>query len=681
MSGASISGAVFGSLQNGVSRVRCLRPFASVLNKPRPDTLDEPALKGLQLIGWYCVRQTCQTGLSKDDVEFHCAYFPGPTDIALILCRAEREGYQAELYTRSNAGVFSRNEHRSSSFSLPSDPLLINKSLHIAVQSAIADSSYLRSYEITSTLERQDYWQEWKSRIADFCNPNWLRALPRSSGIKRSYSILGVSNLAVETTQKAFFLKTAPGDRSELPIRTTESSGDTAVVGTDAHLNGARDVSQNQKIEDARASKLDYATTLSNDADSLRMQAGDGQQKPSTTPLSDEYKEGRDGSTIVGAESSNNYRSILSNLKARFISWGRFRKLRIISPVLAVIVLIVLAGMLIANLMRHRPQNPMANDEASQATTIGLEPVRSDPGWELHWDAGSPSLRAAKAGVLTITDGSHVRKLELDRSQLLIGRVRYVPETQDVNFRLQIYTQNNRGLSESVRILGNTFSGPSGSTADIAHEIRPAGTSTLPNRNSVSNLHSPSFVKPDSDANLKSSVRGSGNQQSHAIGANRDELPPLSRTPLSGGTPDARLTRSKPVAKLAVESVPRQPQKASIAAKSIARSSAAVLTDPSVMPSYIGPQPLQKPAPNVTSLSAEIGSIRQVEIQVYIDDSGRVTNARVVNADHNASSVLEKAAISAALQWTFEPARLHSHPTSSTHKILFRFNRPHESAR
>ena len=556
VSGASISGALFGSLQDGVSHVRSLQPFSSVLDEAVPNMLSAPGLKGLRLIGWYCVRQTDQAGLSTEDIDFHCAYFPRRTDIALILSRAKTDGYRAELYARSTAGVFSRDDHRFSSFSLPGDPLLINRSLYLAVQSAIADSSGLRPYEITSTSERQDRWQEWKSRVPAFCKPKWLRARHGGSRSKGPYSILGVADLATKAAPIAFPAKSSLA----------------------------------------------------------------GEQQPTTTRLSREDE----------------------NLKARALPSGGVRLLRIISLWL---VVVMLAATLAIILLRYRPQAFTAKDEGSLAASMGFEAVRSDPGLELHWNASALALKTAKTGVLTITDGSQVRKLELDRAQLETGRVHYVPETQDVNFRLEVYTQNNRNLSESVRILGNTLAGTSSSKADTAHKIPPKDTLTSPNRNSVSNLHRPSAVKP-AEAKPNSSM-----------------------------------------AQLAVRDAQNQPKEASLVApppskpKPVTPGPPVALSDQSGMPSYIGPQPLQKPTPNVTALSAGIDSIREVGVEVYIDDSGRVTNARIVNANSNANSALEKAAISDALQWTFEPARLHGKAISSTHKILFRFNRSHENAR
>ncbi|HMF74385.1 MAG TPA: TonB family protein, partial [Bryobacteraceae bacterium] len=67
-----------------------------------------------------------------------------------------------------------------------------------------------------------------------------------------------------------------------------------------------------------------------------------------------------------------------------------------------------------------------------------------------------------------------------------------------------------------------------------------------------------------------------------------------------------------------------------------------------------------------------------VEVQVTIDPTGHVSAAHALN-DSSVKSVLSSAAVSAARQWTFQPATLRGEKVSSEHTILFEF-RPEAQA-
>jgi TonB family protein len=721
--GVFVGGALFGTLQEGLTHVRSLRPFSSRLVqaivsrraslgdlKERINRLgDEPALKDLQLIGWYCIRPMGKVGLSQDDIEFHRSYFPRLTDIALILRRAEKDGYRAELYARSHAGAFSLEDHRFSSFYLPTGPSVITEPVQLPIQSAIDDNFYLRSYEITRPLKWRDHRKEWESRARTLINPNWLRVLLRKSEFNPRQSISAAIDRAVEAIP---VVESRIG--SDFANRPTKPSTDATVVVNDIRSAGAANVFHNEQVEDSTFSKFGETSISPRERGLAQEEAQAGKQRPSTAPLFGESKDERKAVTeenaSAGPASSIAENPVLSIRETKPILRNKFRLLGVISTWA---VVLMLAGMLGLILLQHRTLNLFSGKEegTNPATTLGFEPVRNGSAWDLHWDVRTPALKSAKNGVLTITDGVHVRKLDFDRSKLDTGRIRYVPEAQDVSFRLQIYTSNNHTLSESVRILTGRSAGLQPANA---HGPQLLVSRSAPDRKSVSNLDISRAAKPGDSSNLRLPLVGHSNVPSSSASPNYDHSSPARA--LHEAKPEARSITSDPAGALAIESAegkrkqmagrtgiasnqnsiaqsasenaqkvtPIQGQMSNTPASSMAgnppmatklipRSPATTLSGQPTEGSYVGPQPLRKSIPNLASLGATISSVREVQVEVYIDASGRVTNTRLANADSDPNSILDSASISAARQWIFEPARSHGRAINSVYKVLFRF--------
>jgi hypothetical protein len=68
---------------------------------------------------------------------------------------------------------------------------------------------------------------------------------------------------------------------------------------------------------------------------------------------------------------------------------------------------------------------------------ITLSVVHDGAALRVEWDPESAQIRDAAEGTLTITDGSHVSKLPLERRELHTGAATYWPESHHVEFRLE----------------------------------------------------------------------------------------------------------------------------------------------------------------------------------------------------------------------------------------------------
>jgi TonB family protein len=76
-------------------------------------------------------------------------------------------------------------------------------------------------------------------------------------------------------------------------------------------------------------------------------------------------------------------------------------------------------------------------------------------------------------------------------------------------------------------------------------------------------------------------------------------------------------------------------------------------------------------ATNVGPLA--VSAPTDVEVEVRIDDEGRVTEARVLNNRSN-NGLLASAALAAAKEWIFEPAKMQGKSVPGDHTIDFHFH-------
>ncbi|MBV8551442.1 MAG: TonB family protein [Acidobacteriaceae bacterium] len=93
---------------------------------------------------------------------------------------------------------------------------------------------------------------------------------------------------------------------------------------------------------------------------------------------------------------------------------------------------------------------------------------------------------------------------------------------------------------------------------------------------------------------------------------------------------------------------------------------------PTPAPSYIPPQPLSRTLPSFGHTHGiPTYGVTEIDIQVRIDEHGRVTDAQVRTASEHVSGALTAEAIAAARQWTFTPAKLNGKNIPCDHTIAF----------
>lgn len=93
-------------------------------------------------------------------------------------------------------------------------------------------------------------------------------------------------------------------------------------------------------------------------------------------------------------------------------------------------------------------------------------------------------------------------------------------------------------------------------------------------------------------------------------------------------------------------------------------------------PAYVSPQPLKQALPDVSLLApGEIEGPLRVEVRVKINESGRVTDALLINGS-KISENLTNALLNAAKRWSFAPAKRDGKPVVGEHTIVFQFGGP-----
>jgi TonB family protein len=99
-----------------------------------------------------------------------------------------------------------------------------------------------------------------------------------------------------------------------------------------------------------------------------------------------------------------------------------------------------------------------------------------------------------------------------------------------------------------------------------------------------------------------------------------------------------------------------------------------VSAGPETAPNYVPARALKQPLPDTKLFAVpDIPEGAEVDVQVRIDENGVVTEARVKNGTKD-NDLLRSAALEAAKQWIFEPAKIGGKNVASEHMIAFQFH-------
>jgi hypothetical protein len=330
-----------------------------------------------------------------------------------------------------------------------------------------------------------------------------------------------------------------------------------------------------------------------------------------------------------------------------------------------------------------RKRIPAAVAARDNSAALGMRVQAQGDALLVSWDRQSEMIRSAESAVLEISDGSRYREIHLDSNEIANGSLLYRPASSDVALRLRLSRKHGSTTSESIRVLdgSNMPSGPN--SIGKAHLNAVAGTHPLiraapTTASNQATLAAARSVPRDLRAELRKPPgrdtaegvpqpgrRGSGtgapasreapssegrqreNQRAMAVKATGSQHPPEAAT--------ARSTRATNPAR--VVEIPEAGQ---------------MRTAPRPSRVYVPPRPIKQVMPSGVSGGTVIFRPVQIEVQVRIDETGRVSELHLTKVSEQNES-LARSALTAAKEWIFQPATIDGKNVPSDHIIEFRF--------
>ncbi len=355
----------------------------------------------------------------------------------------------------------------------------------------------------------------------------------------------------------------------------------------------------------------------------------------------------------------------------------------------------------------------------------------------LGWNRHHPAVRNTKGGILQIDDGPQHRRISLDAAQISNGSVLYRPNSDDVIFRLEVEGAQGGKVSESMRVLEAAKPSTPDLSAPAATPVvsqTPAPPQQMDNATRdgkpPAQSSSVSVPKPtamvaqrtvEAAANRSAAVQTTASRQVTRVpnaqpsppDHNAVETPPVKQKAEAKGEVASDIVPPAPVQpgrSVPAASAPGGPAPAAATNQTEAArntsplgtntpsapvterqnplpSSNSAPTPPannpiqqavqprtSALADYRAPRPLRQILPNISQLApGTLAMAGKVEVIVKVNESGRVTEAHVINGARKINASLIGAAILAAKQWIFEPATLGGKRVPSEHSIVFQF--------
>jgi TonB family protein len=342
-------------------------------------------------------------------------------------------------------------------------------------------------------------------------------------------------------------------------------------------------------------------------------------------------------------------------------------------PLWLLLVLTLALALGFFKLQRRRPSpaSDTARPPAMAAAAPRAIPARLElqveaegKGLNVRWNPQSDAIAQAAEGKLTIFDNKNSRAIGLNAQQLTSGHVFYQPGSKRVEFQLVVIGREGKVTEESVLALLSK-------TEDNASSIGLPGTSSKADQDKetarsihpVPKVFTIPLVRQSATKADPIIIKDASPEASVPV-----NLAPITIPVVNPGLVNARVAPAPPP-------VAERPQTVEpIANRAVPESkptiSPAELFHDAVVKTKVSPVLPQGTAP----LFPVAGSV-EVVVRVHIDERGGVTGAEVVSkgVKFEINRRLETAAINAAKQWRFEPARLNDKPVSVDYYITFVF--------
>ncbi len=292
------------------------------------------------------------------------------------------------------------------------------------------------------------------------------------------------------------------------------------------------------------------------------------------------------------------------------------------------------------------PASPShAAAEPAPQPSIGLHAERQNADLQLTWDRGSPVIVQATSAVLSIEDGEARRTIPLHAAQVHTGSILYTPVSDQVQMELAVTTPSE-SATESVLVL-LPKKGPVRTVAILPPVLAQSSQSAAPKSTSPIAPAKP-FTAPPASPRKSAPVVPLSEPPALAVGSS----PPAVADTSPWSRPSFNF---QPPATPSTAATELKPQRTPVSA-----------------PVYRGARPVHKVQPTLRVPLRNLSSkVTAVEVMVAIDESGKVVKAEP-QPQPGVNPVMMSAALQAARQWTFDPARRGDQPVAS--EMLLRFN-------
>jgi hypothetical protein len=131
-------------------------------------------------------------------------------------------------------------------------------------------------------------------------------------------------------------------------------------------------------------------------------------------------------------------------------------------PWLLVPALLAIGGIMAFRVYRDSP-NASANQSLPEAVLpLRLSVAERNNQLDITWDRNASTVVRANRGLLSISDGTTKRDLDLSGPQLRNGRVLYSRLSGDVNLRLEVFPEGQASVVESIRVVSTDAQPPVG---------------------------------------------------------------------------------------------------------------------------------------------------------------------------------------------------------------------------
>jgi hypothetical protein len=298
----------------------------------------------------------------------------------------------------------------------------------------------------------------------------------------------------------------------------------------------------------------------------------------------------------------------------------------------------------------------------------------------LTWDRDSPAIRSAGHGLLHITDGRRETLLHLLPQELETGVVSYSPDTDDITFRLEVFTANPVA-SDSIRFVGSHPGVSPASVPERQPEAAVAPTRRPPKPAPSSHLAMPRLPEGGATREVLEDSRPSPfaprarAQAAEAVAAVPAPNPQLADAAVS--IPAAPPIQTRPNQQLQPGvTVTAEVVEGSWLTRTV--SHVPLLRRLRKPPQdYVPPKPRHQVLPvHATGDGKQPAKAVPVDVRVYIGRAGDVQSTELVSGGGGRDQELASAALSAARQWSFSPARMGQENVPSEMVLHFLFEPP-----